>query len=186
MHEAPPPDVDAIIEPERRSFFRKVAAIVVGGLAMIIPGGAGLAVLLDPLRRKSGNGGFIRITSLEALPADGTPRRFPVIADKVDAWNKLPSTKIGAVYLQRQGETVHAFHPTCPHLGCAVDAVAGGGFKCPCHDSTFNADGSLAPNSVSPRGLDPLEIDPEALKQGIVKVRFQNFITGTPDRIARS
>jgi hypothetical protein len=52
---------------------------------------AGLLTLLDPLRRKAGISGFVHVTSLSALPEDGTPRRFPVIADRVDAWNKFPA-----------------------------------------------------------------------------------------------
>lgn len=179
-------EIEPMVEPQRRSFLRKMAAVVVGGLAMLIPSAAGLAVLLDPLRRRANGAGFIKITSLDALPADGTARRFPVVADKVDSWSKFPSARIGSVYLQRQGDKVVAFNTTCPHLGCSVDAISGGGFHCPCHDSKFHPDGTLAPNSVSPRGLDELEIDPEGLKQGLVQVRFQNFITGTPKRIPRT
>lgn len=187
MHQvAPILEQEPVVEPPRRGFFRKAAAVVIGGLSLFIPGAAGLAVLLDPLKRRAAGAGFIRITTLDSLPADGTARRFPVVADKTDAWSKFPAARVGSVYLQRQGEAVVAFNTTCPHLGCSVDAIAGGGFHCPCHDSRFHADGALAPDSVSPRGLDPLEVDPEALKQGIVQVRFQNFITGTPKRIPRT
>jgi Rieske Fe-S protein len=173
--------------PTRRGFFTKVAAILLGGIAMLIPSAAGLTVLLDPLRRKSkGNVQFLRVTTLDAVPVDGSPRKFPVVSDRVDAWSKFPKTPIGAVYLQRKGETVIAFNVRCPHAGCFVDAVTGDGFHCPCHNSKFNLDGSVVPGSVSPRGLDELEVDAEALKQGIVQVRFQNFAAGTAERIART
>jgi len=52
---------------------------------VLVPMAAGLMVLIDPLRRKSGASGAIKITTLEALPDDGVPRRFPVIAAKTDA-----------------------------------------------------------------------------------------------------
>ncbi len=186
MHErleeiSPQPDTS------RRNFLRRAAAVVIGAIAVLIPGGAGLAVLLDPLRRKAGKAGFLRVTTLDAIPTDGSPRKFPVVADKSDAWNKYPNTPIGAVYLQRKGDTVVAFNVACPHAGCFVDAIAdNGGFHCPCHNSRFNPDGSVTPNSPSPRGLDPLEVDPIALRDGVVKVRFENFVAGTPERTARS
>jgi hypothetical protein len=40
--------------------------------------------------------------------------------------------------------------------------------------------------SASPRGLDPLEVDPQALKAGVVNVRFENFVAGTAERIPRT
>lgn len=161
-------------------------AIVAGLLAGIIPGAAGLAVLLDPLRRKSAVSTFLKVTTLDAIPSDGTPRKFQIISDREDAWSKFPNTPIGAVYLQRQNDQVTAFNVRCPHAGCFVDAIAGDGFHCPCHNSRFNADGSLVPGSVSPRGLDELEIDPIALKNGVVQVKFQNFVAGTPERRPRT
>ncbi len=158
---------------------------MVGAIAMLIPGGAGVAVLLDPLSRKSKAAGWIRITSLDALPTDGTPRRFPVIADKFDAWSKFPQTSIGSVYLQRSGSQVTAFNTHCPHAGCFVDAIPNGGFHCPCHGSKFAADGSVT-EGASPRPLDKLEVDDRALKGGIVQVRYQNFEAGTPRKNPRT
>src|SRR5215831_5408637 len=110
IQQNPDPPID---NSPRRQFLRKVLAIFVGAVAFLIPGGAGLAVLLDPLRRKSKAAGFIRITTLDAVPADGTPQRFDVIADKFDAWSKFPNHSIGAVYLQRKGEKVIAYNIHC-------------------------------------------------------------------------
>jgi menaquinol-cytochrome c reductase iron-sulfur subunit len=173
-------------EPPRRNLFRKTLAVVCGALALAIPGGAGLAVLLDPLRRQSRKGTFLRVTTLGALPTDGTPRRFPVLADRTDAWSMEPQTRIGSVYLQRHADKVVAFNTHCPHLGCPIDAIPGDGFGCPCHSSKFNSDGTLRPGSVSPRGMDELEVDVEALKSGVVNVRYQDFVTGITQKIAKS
>jgi menaquinol-cytochrome c reductase iron-sulfur subunit len=168
---------------DRRTFVKKVLAVAIGTLIVLVPSAAGLAVLFDPLRRKTNKAEFLPVTNLDALPDDDLPRSFQVVADRRDAWNLYPAQRIGAVYLRRSKDKVTAFNVVCPHLGCFVDATQEGSFKCPCHNSTFNKDGSLVSGSVSPRGLDELEVDQAALKQGIVKVRFQNFQAGTHQRI---
>lgn len=183
------PDVNPDdLPPPRRSFLFKAAAVVVGAIAVLIPSAAGLAVLLDPLRRKAGAAGFLRVTTVDALPTDGSPRKFPVLADKSDAWNKYPNSPIGAVYLVRKPDaSILAFNTRCPHAGCYVDALPNGqGFHCPCHNSHFASDGSVQLGSPSPRGLDPLEINPIALKDGVIEVRFENFIAGTAERTPRT
>jgi hypothetical protein len=38
---------------DRRDFFKEVFAGIIGAILILIPAGAGLAVILDPLRRKS-------------------------------------------------------------------------------------------------------------------------------------
>src|SRR6266513_1571889 len=169
-------------ESDRRTFFKKVLAVVVGMVVVIVPAAAGLVVLLDPLRRKTNKAEFIAVTNLDALPDDDVPRAFQVVADRRDAWNLYPAQRIGAVYLRRNKDKVTAFNVVCPHLGCFVDTAADGSFKCPCHNSTFNKDGSLIEGSVSPRGLDELEVDQQSLKSGQVKVRFQNYLAGKAER----
>src|SRR4051812_13963194 len=173
----PPPSDD------RRTFVKKVLAVAIGTIIVLVPSAAGLAVLFDPLRHKSKSGEFLPVTNLDALPDDDLPHAFQVIADRRDAWNMYPAQRIGAVYLRRSKDQVKAFNVVCPHLGCFVDTAADGSFKCPCHNSAFHKDGSLIEGSVSPRGLGELEVDPAALKHGIVKVRFQNYEAGTHLRV---
>jgi menaquinol-cytochrome c reductase iron-sulfur subunit len=168
---------------DRRTFFKKVLAVAIGTLIVIVPSAAGLTVLFDPLRRKTNKAEFLPVTNLDALPDDDLPHSFQVVADRRDAWNMYPAQRIGAVYLRRNKDEVIAFNVVCPHLGCFVDTTPEGSFKCPCHNSAFHKDGSLIEGSVSPRGLDKLEVDQASLKQGIVKVRFQNFQAGTHERI---
>ena len=179
------------LEPPRRNFFKKFLAIVVGGVVTAVPVAAGLLVFLNPIQRRKGAGGgaaaeYVPITPLDAVPADGTPQRFQVIADRQDAWTKYRNVPLGAVYVKREpgsGKVV-AYNALCPHAGCFVDVARDGkSFHCPCHNSGFAADGSLKPGAVSPRPMDELEVDQAALKQGTVRVRFQNFVAGTHDRI---
>jgi len=169
---------------ERRDFFKKTAALIIGGITGLFPALAGLAVLFDPLRRKAQAGGFIRVTSLVALPKDGAPKKFSIIADSSDAWNKFPQVPVGAVYLRRTGESaVQAFNVVCPHAGCFVDYVVDRGFYlCPCHNSSFAVDGSIKDKkSPSPRGLDSLEVD---IRNGAeVWVKFQNFRAGHKEKL---
>ena len=177
-------------QPNRRGLLKKAAAVIVGGVVATAPLVAGLLAFFDPLRRKRpGNGasGFTDIAPLSALPPDGVPRKFQVLAERVDAWNKHPASPIGAVYLTRSRETpdkVAAFNVLCPHAKCFVEAQPKGDFRCPCHNSTFNADGSIVPGKcVSPRGLDALAVDEGALKSGVIRVQFQNFVPGTHEKI---
>jgi hypothetical protein len=58
--------------------------------AWAIPFGAGVAMFMDPLRRKSNlKGGAVKVATLDALPPDGIPRKFPVVASRVDAWKQI-------------------------------------------------------------------------------------------------
>ena len=178
----------------RRRFF-ETAAYVLGGIAGIVPAIIGLFAFLDPLRRTpakpklhqeglgGGGQGFIRIASLDALSLNA-PQRFPVIDDQIDAWNFTPDQPVGAVYIEKLSDSaVRVFNTTCPHAGCSV-ACNGTAFHCPCHNSSFNLDGSkLVSDSgranPSPRDLDSLEYE---LRDGEIWVKFQNFYTGEHEK----
>ena len=133
-------------------------------------------------KKNSGPGAAIRVASLNALPDDGIPRKFPVIAAKVDAWNKFPQVPVGAVYLVRKGGKVSALNVVCPHAGCFVDYKADRQcYLCPCHNSTFAVDGRINDkNSPSPRDMDPLEVQVRGTE---IWVEFQNFEAGKHERI---
>lgn len=170
--------------PDRRNFITKAAAVVIGGLIAVIPPLAGVFVFMDPLRRKSESGGAVLVASLNALPESGEPRKFPVLATRVDAWNRTPNVPVGAVYLQRlAGNKIRAFNVVCPHAGCFVDYRPGQSrYFCPCHNSSFGADGKiLDPKSPSPRGLDDLPVE---IRNGTeIWVTFRNFRAGVHEKI---
>src|SRR5687768_7893385 len=106
--------------PDRRSFVKKMASGVLGVLSLLGPVGAGIAVFLDPSRKKADAAGVtVPVTTLQSLPEDGIPRKFAVVASRIDAWNKTPASPIGAVYLRRvPGKPIQAFNVSCPHAGC--------------------------------------------------------------------
>ena len=178
-------------EPPRRVFFKKVLAVFTFLAAISVSLASGVAVLIDPLRRRRTTGGIeIEVTSLDALAEDGLPRRIAVRADYRNAWSHQSNVPIGAVYLRRTGpDQVVAFNVVCPHAGCFVKDNEDGTFVCPCHESEFDADGKIVPitrdggRTVSPRDLDTLST---RIQDGKVFVRFQNFYAGSSEKIPRS
>mgnify|MGYP001816467368 CR=1 FL=1 len=182
MHSTTPENPES---PPRRSFLKKLTAGILGGLISVVPGLAGLMVILDPLKRKStGGDNEVLVARLAALPDDGIPRRFSVIMDKVDAWNTYKNIPVGGVFLRRaQDGTITALNAACPHAGCSV-AFGGDSkeFICPCHDSSFAVDGEIANDgSPSPRGLDSLEV--EVRNGNEIWVKFLNFQAGHKEKI---
>lgn len=161
-----------------------MCASLLGAVLGLAPVAAGLRVWLDPLQRRGGAGAPVRVTSLDSLPADGVPRKFPVLADRTDAWNKFQNVPVGAVYLRRtMAGKIEALNVVCPHAGCFVDFKAESGkYLCPCHNSLFALDGKLA-SAASPaaRGLDTLEV--ELRHEHEVWVKFQNFEAGKAQKV---
>jgi len=168
----------------RRTFLAAVGAVIAGGLAGVAPVVAGLATLLDPLRRTGDDGNLVMVTKLAVLPADGIPRKFTVSADRVDAWTTYQNTPVGAVYLRRMpNDEIVCLNVVCPHAGCFVNlAPAGTHYACPCHRSRFALDGTIDdPASPAPRAMDELTV--EIRNEDEVWVRFQNFQPGQEHKV---
>jgi menaquinol-cytochrome c reductase iron-sulfur subunit len=179
---------------ERRSFVVRLSAIVTGAIVALFPFAAGWGVITNPLRRSRGTSGgddadsskFVRVCPLDALPADGMPREFAVVADSTDAWTHAPAQRIGAVFLTRSSKDpsdVTAFTATCPHLGCAVEFdPTKKEFECPCHKSGFAINGEKL-FGPSRRGLDRLlvKLGDKAGEKEIL-VQFERFKGGIADK----
>jgi menaquinol-cytochrome c reductase iron-sulfur subunit len=177
----------------RRSFFAVAAAIVTGAIVVLVPIVVGVVSFLSPLFRRS-QSEKVRVALLDQVPDDGQPRYFPVVADRVDAWNRYPAQRIGAVYLVRTKgtEAPIAFTAKCPHAGCFIGYTPGeDAFKCPCHTSSFKLDGARlrGVDEVSPRDMDrlPVEIRRSAsVDRGEIAevwVEFMDFQTGHKEQI---
>lgn len=152
-----------------------------GCVALAGPALSALIAFLNPLREKSAGKRVVRLAEMSALPEDGTPRKFPVIADRSDAWNRFPREPVGAVFLRRVGKQVEAYNVICPHAGCFVTYEAKDNiFFCPCHVGRFELTGKrIGSASPSPRDLDTLEVE---LRGNEVWVKFENFQTNTPQK----
>lgn len=186
-----PPDTSSAAPaaaPEaRRGFFTHLAALVIGLVLYVPAAAAGLWALVNPLREKRSAGRFVRLTTLDALPKDGTPQRFPIIAERTDAWTHYPQEAIGAVYLRLGGPNqVEALQAVCPHAGCHVTFQSPEKiYFCPCHAASFEISGKRKDaQSQSPRDLDTLSV--EIRNKSEVWVRFERFRTGTPQKIAEA
>jgi len=163
---------------------------VLGTVSLLVPAVVGIVAYLNPLRQKGHTGVFMRLASLAELPEDGTPRKFSVVADRTDAWNRFPNEPIGAVYLRRtsdKADPVAALQVICPHAGCAVEYKAsaeGGKFFCPCHGASFGLSGQrLDKTSSSPRSLDTLTVK---IENSEISVKFQNFESGTAKKVEKT
>lgn len=186
---------------ERRGFLGSAAAITaaaLGGLLGVGPVAIGLyATVMDPLRKKASprkaaadtegaKDGFYFVAQIGELDSH-VPRRFTIVADKIDAWNFMQDQPIGSVYMRMQGEQVECFHTTCPHAGCAVSyELESQAYLCPCHNSSFNVDGTKLEvgdsSNPSPRGLDALEVDVQGTR---VFVKYEDYFTGRHAKIAK-
>ena len=168
----------------RREFLAQSAVGGIAGVAAIgLPALVGVATMVDPLVGAGGGSSEVRLASLSGLAEDGTPLRVVVYLDKVDGWNTTPNQPVGGVWLRRKGETVQAFHQSCPHAGCGIQYNSSEGiFSCPCHGATFDLDGvRREASSESPRDLDALDVRVEG---DDVYVTFQNFSFGTAKKEA--
>lgn len=179
--------------PPRRSFIVEVAAAIIGGIVGLVPLAAGVAMYLDPLRRKKAKGSAVPITTLDKLPdsskEDVLIGIYKISANRQDAWNLYPNEPVGSVYLvlPKGKQEVVALNGTCPHLGCFVDvkqSQAGYSFLCPCHTSAFHGDGSRVMPCVSPRDMDSLVVKQDKKPDGTIdiSVEFENFQPGLAEK----
>jgi cytochrome b6-f complex iron-sulfur subunit/menaquinol-cytochrome c reductase iron-sulfur subunit len=148
---------------DRREALKRLA--VVGGAlgcgALAVPT---VRFVTAPAHGGASAGRWIKTVRLDSLQ-EGEPRRVALVADHRDAWTMEKQVQLGGAWL---------------HLGCAVDRRAGDapGFNCPCHDSSFDAEGRRL-DGPSLRDLDTLGTKVE---DGFVIVDFQRFRQGTPDK----
>lgn len=117
-------------EPSRRDLLRAAAAgtAAVGCLAHLAAFGGALspAVRYEPPTER-------RL---------GPPSRF------AEGSTFLPEERL---FVLREEDTLRALSAVCTHLGCTVNAE-GAGYRCPCHGSSFAADGR-ATAGPAPRPL---------------------------------
>ena len=104
-------------------------------------------------------------------------RRFSQIVKS--GWQEEKQER--SIWLVKRGDnTVSAYSPNCPHLGCGYRwSAADQRFKCPCHGSEFDINGKVL-GGPAPRSLDTLEVKQEGDK---VLVKFEVFQLGIGRKI---
>jgi isorenieratene synthase len=119
-----------------------------------------LSAIITPLRRRfEALGGRVRTgVAVERLVRDGarvarvvltsgTPAGFAVDAATrarvpASGFFALPRPDGSSLFLARRGDGLLALDGRCTHMGCPVAPdAATGGFRCPCHNGTFDAEG---------------------------------------------
>jgi Rieske Fe-S protein len=132
---------------------------------------------LRPLVSASG-GEWIDVARVAELSGN-KPVARKLVADQVGGWAK--SLTEHSVYIL-PGQNNQVLSAVCPHEGCEVSWRDDQNvFSCPCHDSSFAADGSRIYGPAR-RGLDPL---PSRVADGKLQVQYQSFVNNTQERTPR-
>ena len=167
-------------KPSRRRFM-EIATLAMGGAIGAVLTVPIVRYILFPVRRNivADAGEPLDVLASSALTPGAPPLRVQLSASGVrNAWAVADNVGLGAAWIRKTADgQLQALSSACPHLGCAVafDAQADV-FKCPCHKSAFNVDGTKI-SGPSKRGLDPLPIFEES---GRVKVTFVRFRPDVP------
>jgi menaquinol-cytochrome c reductase iron-sulfur subunit len=163
-------------ELTRRKFMvRTIMGIVVFiGAVLAVPfGGFGI---LPALRKKEidwSDAGTIKDMQAD-VPQE---RRFSQIVKS--GWQEEKQER-SIWIVKRPDNTVTAYSPNCPHLGCGYRWFdADQRFKCPCHGSVFDINGKVLAGP-SPRPLDTL---PVKLEDNRIFVRFEVYQLGTAKKL---
>ncbi len=159
----------------RRAFIMLLPFAAIGGMFASVATAA--FRFLRPM--VSGNTGkWIDVAQVTELTGD-KPLARRIAAEQVAGWAR--SLAEHSVYIL-PGRNNKVLSAVCPHEGCEVswrddERV----FSCPCHDSSFAADGSRIYGPAR-RGLDPL---PSRIADGKLQVQYQSFVNNTQERTPR-
>jgi len=137
----------------RRGLYQGTIFLLGGliGAGLGLPAAAYL--LLGPKKDETADG-WADAGPVSAL-REGRPTRLIVERQRQDAWNL--EVEKAAVWALRSSDSVRVFSSKCPHLGCGVNwNEETGQFDCPCHASSFSAQGELL-GGPAPRDLDQHE-----------------------------
>jgi Rieske Fe-S protein len=176
-----PKDKGHPVEDDGRRLFLKLGVHGLGAGVAAVTAGPAIAYLAFPLSHDptTGGTGFIVAGRAERFK-ENEPVKVDLIADKMDAWNRIEQVKVGSAWVVKINGKLTAFSTVCPHLGCAVDyEAASGKFKCPCHRSAFNHETGAIEDGPAPRPLDTLEVKDDG---GLVSIQYQRYKQGVPDK----
>ncbi len=153
------------VEPARiarRRFLEASALATSGVVGATLLGVGGRFVVGDAL--KAQNAQWVQVGEVTKFP-NGQIHKATYVVRRKDAWRT--SEDKGLIYLfSEDGSTYSALSAVCTHLGCNVHIHEEGGFRCPCHDAYFAANGDVV-SGPPRRGLVRLETK---IESGIVSV----------------
>lgn len=176
---------------ERRTLL-KWATAGLSGLFGALLGVPAIAYLTDARKRQAADQDYKTVARFSELRVD-EPTQVVIRDMRTDAWTLHPDEVVGRVWLvRRQGDQVDAFTTICPHLGCSINfEEKAKRFLCPCHNGTFALSGErvdekeLGAANPVPRGMDKLEIRRDPTNPDLIQVKYQNFMQGRHDKVAK-
>jgi menaquinol-cytochrome c reductase iron-sulfur subunit len=164
------------IESTRRGFLQWGTGILtfLCGLAVGIPL---VGSFVGPAFRTTKTN-WIKVAEIGKLPK-GQPISLKAADMQVDAY--VQESVIRHLWAVKKSDTeITVFSPICPHLGCYYNwNPASSRFECPCHGSVYSPDGTVL-GGPAPRRLDTL---PTKIENGKLYVEWQQFKSGTPEKI---
>lgn len=169
--------VESLSSDDRRSFLGLVTGLIGLSISGLLAVTLGRFAIL-PALSASGAPEWIEVGPLAAIP-EGRPTNRSVVVSQYAGWGRFSSEQ--SLWVVKKGERVTVFTSVCPHLGCTINEKANG-FGCVCHNSAWSAEGEKLAGPT-PRGMDVLE---HQVKDGILKVKYQNFKQGVAEKQAAS
>jgi Rieske Fe-S protein len=172
-------------DPDRRRFLSITTCAIGGGVGVAVLAPV-LRLVVDPTGKKTVIAPTepLVVGSLDRFAIGAPPKRVELVAPVVqDAWTSARDVVLGSAWVRRTApDKVEALSGVCPHGGCVFDwDAAASNFFCGCHESRFAANGDFI-SGKSPRGLDPLDVDPVALANGKLALRWVRYKLGTAKR----
>jgi cytochrome b6-f complex iron-sulfur subunit len=104
-----------------------------------------------------GSGGALVAFSYPRFKEGEFGGKFVVGKAEDVAEGQVVTVREGKFFLTRQGGEFKAFYQVCTHLGCLLRETEDG-FACPCHGSSFDANGVLI-SSPAPRDMDKFAVE---------------------------
>ena len=147
----------------RRELFKTL-----GGL--VVCGGGAVGIVHYLVRREASADETVRLGAVTTFPVGQFQKRTVTVTEH-GTWLSGPVEK--TLWIRRNpDDTFLVFSGTCPHMNCTVNLTPEGTFECPCHHSTFDAEGAVTA-MPAPRPLDTLEY--RVSGEGVLSAQFQNF-----------
>lgn len=132
--------------------------------------------ILPALRRQKA--GWADAGPIAGLPV-GVPQEREIVLTVKDGWHTSTTKKVVWV-VKDETESIKAYSPICPHLGCGYRwAEDRRTFVCPCHNSVFLIDGTVVAGPA-PRPLDTL---PVKIERNRLFVQYKEFKAGIAKKI---
>ncbi|HKE56513.1 MAG TPA: Rieske (2Fe-2S) protein [Pyrinomonadaceae bacterium] len=165
------------VSQERRTLLGILTGLIGVGITSLLGITLGRFSIVPALAATSASD-WIDAGRLDAVP-NGKPKKQTVLVAQNAGWGRFTAEQ--SVWLIRSGEEVKVFSSVCPHLGCTITENPNG-FGCVCHNSAWTRDGTTSAGPA-PRGMDQLE---HKVEDGILKVKYQTFKQGLPEKVVTS